>query len=47
MSPQLSKHSPGAPRVPEVLCPPGVPQGALGEKVWIAVKTVKVGIGMG
>ena len=33
--------------VPGALCPPGVPQGPLGEKVWIAVKTVKVATSMG
>ncbi len=29
------------------LCPAGVPQDALGEKVWTAAKTVKVAISMG
>ena len=46
LSLQLSRPSPVAPRVPGGLCPPGVPQRPLGEKVWIAVKTVKVAISM-
>ena len=44
---QLSRPAPVAPREPGGFCPPGVPQGPLGEEVWIAVKTVKVAISMG
>ena len=33
--------------VPGGLCPPGVPQGPPGEKVWMAVKTAKVATSMG